>query len=191
MKKLPLIALLALAALGSGCSWFHSNTRDQQWHAAVQERPLEVPPDLEKPANAAALSIPALPSVPAASGAPEAAPPGTLAAVGAVQGSASLLLNDTVDSVYNRVGVALKKGGIGNVQNADAATHAYRVEVNTTVTEKPKGFFSRIFSSAKSHVVSNIVTINVVADGDKARVELQGSEAAVKQLQAALQQRLG
>jgi hypothetical protein len=87
--------------------------------------------------------------------------------------------------------VALKKGGIGNVQNADAATHAYRVEVNTTVTEKPKGFFSRIFSGAKTHVVSNIVTINVVADGDKARVELQGSEAAVKQLQAALQQRLG
>jgi uncharacterized lipoprotein len=190
MKKLPLIALLTLTALGSGCSWFHSNTRDQQWHAAVQERPLEVPPDLEKPVNAAALTIPTLPNA-SASSAPETAPPGTLAAVGAVQGSASLLLNDTVDSVYNRVGVALKKGGIGNVQNADAASHAYRVEVNTTVTEKPKGFFSRIFSSAKSHVVSNIVTINVVADGNKARVELQGPKTAVLQLQAALQQRLG
>ena len=190
MKKLPLIALLALAALGSGCSWFHSNTRDQQWHAAVQERPLEVPPDLEKPVNAAALTIPTLPNAPAGN-TPETAPPGTLAAVGAAQGSASLLLNDTVASVYNRVGLALGKCGIGNVQHADATAHAYRVEVNTTVTEKPRGFFSRIFSSAKTHVVSNIVTINVRADGDKARIELQGPEAAVQQLQAALQQRLG
>jgi uncharacterized lipoprotein len=189
MKKLPLIALLALATLGGGCSWFHSNTRDQQWHAAVQERPLEVPPDLEKPVNAAALTIPTLPNAPAGS-APEAAPPGALTTVGAAQGSASMVLNDSVDSVYKRVGLALDKGGVGTVQHADAATHAYRVEVNTTVIEKPKGFFSRIFSGAKSRVVSNIVTIDVRADGDKARIELQGPEAAVQQAQAALRQRL-
>ena len=199
MKKLPLIAVIALATLGGGCSWFHSGTRNPQWHSAQQERPLEVPPDLEKPVNAAALSIPDLPANASAStsaGAtePEATPPGTqaTAAAGAqAVGTGSLVFNDTVDSVYGRVGIALKRGDIGKLVAEDAAAHSYQVEVTTTQVEKPKGFFARIFSSAKKREVNATVAVSVVADGDKARVDLSGPEAAVRQLQAALQQRLG
>ena len=199
MKKLPLIAVIALATLGGGCSWFHSGTRNPQWHSAQQERPLEVPPDLEKPVNAAALSIPDLPANASAStsaGAtePEATPPGTqaTAAAGAqTVGTGSLVFSDTVDSVYSRVGIALKRGDIGKLVAEDVAAHSYQVEVSTTQVEKPKGFFARIFSSAKKREVNATVAVSVVADGDKARVDLSGSEAAVRQLQAALQQRLG
>ena len=199
MKKLSLIAVIALATLGGGCSWFHSGTRNPQWHSAQQERPLEVPPDLEKPVNAAALSIPDLPANASAStsaGAtePEATPPGTqaTAAAGAqAVGTGSLVFNDTVDSVYGRVGIALKRGDIGKLVAEDAAAHSYQVEVTTTQVEKPKGFFARIFSSAKKREVNATVAVSVVADGDKARVDLSGPEAAVRQLQAALQQRLG
>ncbi len=197
MKKLPLIAVIALATLGGGCSWFHSGTRNPQWHSAQQERPLEVPPDLEKPVNAAALSIPDLPANASTStGAtePEATPPGTqaTAAAGAqAVGTGSLVFNDTVDSVYGRVGIAFKRGDIGKLVAEDAAAHSYQVEVTTTQVEKPKGFFARIFSSAKKREVNATVAVSVVADGDKARVDLSGPEAAVRQLQAALQQRLG
>ena len=202
MKKLPLIAVIALATLGGGCSWFHSGTRNPQWHSAQQERPLEVPPDLEKPVNAAALSIPDLPANASTSASanvsatePEAAPPGTQATVAAgvaqAVGTGSLVFNDTVDSVYGRVGIALKRGDIGKLVAEDAAAHSYQVEVTTTQVEKPKGFFARIFSSAKKREVNATVAVSVVADGDKARVDLSGPEAAVRQLQAALQQRLG
>lgn len=199
MKKLPLIAVIALATLGGGCSWFHSGTRNPQWHSAQQERPLEVPPDLEKPVNAAALSIPDLPANASTSASvsatePEATPPGTqaTAAAGAqAVGTGSLVFNDTVDSVYGRVGIALKRGDIGKLVAEDAAAHSYQVEVSTTQVEKPKGFFARIFSSAKKREVNATVAVSVVADGDKARVDLSGPEAAVRQLQAALQQRLG
>ena len=203
MKKLPLIAVIALATLGSGCSWFHSGTRNPQWHSAQQERPLEVPPDLEKPVNAAALSIPDLPanastststSTSTSATEPEAPPPGTQATVAAgaqAVGTGSLVFNDTVDSVYGRVGIALKRGDIGKLVAEDAAAHSYQVEVSTTQVEKPKGFFARIFSSAKKREVNATVAVSVVADGDKARVDLSGPEAAVRQLQAALQQRLG
>ena len=199
MKKLPLIAVIALATLGGGCSWFHSGTRNPQWHSAQQERPLEVPPDLEKPVNAAALSIPDLPANASTSASvsatePEATPPGTqaTAAAGAqAVGTGNLVFNDTVDSVYGRVGIALKRGDIGKLVAEDAAAHSYQVEVSTTQVEKPKGFFARIFSSAKKREVNATVAVSVVADGDKARVDLSGPEAAVRQLQAALQQRLG
>ena len=197
MKKLPLIAVIALATLGGGCSWFHSGTRNPQWHSAQQERPLEVPPDLEKPVNAAALSIPDLPanaSTSTSATEPEATPPGTQATAAAsaqAVGTGNLVFNDTVDSVYGRVGIALKRGDIGKLLAEDAAAHSYQVEVSTTQVEKPKGFFARIFSSAKKREVNATVAVSVVADGDKARVDLSGPEAAVRQLQAALQQRLG
>ena len=193
MKKLPLITVITLATLGGGCSWFHSGTRNPQWHSAQQERPLEVPPDLERPVNAAALSIPDLPANASATE-PEAAPPSTQAAVATgaqATGTGSLVFNDTVDSVYARVGIALKRGDIGKLVAEDAAAHSYQVEVGITQVEKPKGFFARIFSSARTREVNAAVAVSVVADGDKARVDLAGSEAAVRQLQAALRQRLG
>lgn len=193
MKKLSLIAVLALTLLASGCSWLHSNTRGQQWKSAVQEPPLEVPPDLEKPSNAAALVIPDVAGKPSAE-APATTPPDTEAvATGSTAvGSGSLVFNDTLDSVYHRVGLALKRGDIGTLQSEDDAAHTYQVTVAMTVEEKPQGFFSRIFSRHKTREVHGVVKVSVLAEADgRTRVQLDGPEDAVRRLQAALQQRLG
>lgn len=193
MKKLSLIALLAFSLLAGGCSWFHSNTRDPQWRSAVQEPPLEVPPDLAKPTNAAALIIPDVANKPSAE-APVATPPDTQATTDASSaiGSSMLVFSDTLDSVYHRIGLALKRGDIGKLQSQNDAAHAYEVVVATTVEEKPHGFFSRIFSRHETREVNGMVKVSVSAEADgRTRVELQGPEDAVRQLQSALKQRLG
>ena len=194
-NKIALIGLLVLASTGAGCSWFHGNTRDTRWEGAQQEPPLQVPPDLEKPSNAAALSIPDL-STPAGAAAPMASPPNVQGAPMQADGAQAvgrglLVFNDTVDSVYRRVGLALRRGDIGRLLHEEPAMHSYEVQVSVTEVEKPQGFFSRIFSHETKRTVRAAVAVHVVADGNKARVELQGPEAAVSQLQAALQQRLG
>ena len=55
-----LAILLAASSLLGGCSWFHRHSEKQanEYRTGVQERPLEVPPDLDKPNTAAALTIP-------------------------------------------------------------------------------------------------------------------------------------
>src|ERR1700754_1844979 len=57
------------------CSWFHRHAEKQEneYKTGVQERPLDVPPDLDKPNTAGALTIPEI-------GSPGAAPAATTAA---------------------------------------------------------------------------------------------------------------
>ncbi len=194
MKKIATLTLLLLAASGAGCSWLHGNSRPQ-WRGAVQEQPLQVPPDLQRPANAAALTIPDIPAQAAGSAAvvaPE--PPGLQQAASTAaneQGSATLEFDDTVPSVFHRVGLALKRGDIAKLQSEDASAYRYEVIVTTQVVQKPTGFFARIFSGSKTHTVESPVTVQVQADGAKARVQLSGAAAAVRQLEAALRQQLG
>ena len=52
-----LFAVLAVALLAaSGCSWFRKDTA--VYAASAQDRPLEVPPDLDLPQTAGALAVP-------------------------------------------------------------------------------------------------------------------------------------
>lgn len=52
---LPAIAATALAATVAGCSWF---SKDTGYELAAEARPLEVPPDLDRPNTEAAMEIP-------------------------------------------------------------------------------------------------------------------------------------
>lgn len=55
-------AALAAAIVGaSGCSWFHKGPRGD-YALPAQERPLEVPPDLNLPDTSGAMKVPALAS---------------------------------------------------------------------------------------------------------------------------------
>jgi uncharacterized lipoprotein len=51
-----LAILVAAGSLLGGCSWFHRHSEKQanEYKTGVQERPLEVPPDLDKPSTAGA-----------------------------------------------------------------------------------------------------------------------------------------
>ncbi|WP_140908932.1 hypothetical protein [Cognatiluteimonas lumbrici] len=52
---LPAIAATALAATVAGCSWF---SKDSAYALAAEARPLEVPPDLDRPSTDGAMAIP-------------------------------------------------------------------------------------------------------------------------------------
>jgi uncharacterized lipoprotein len=56
MMRIALVALTALIVLtASGCSWFRSHSA---YEKARQERPLEVPPDLDAPVADTSMAIP-------------------------------------------------------------------------------------------------------------------------------------
>src|SRR4051812_171806 len=60
-----MLIALAVAVLVSGCSWFH---KDSKLYAKNAEaRPLEVPPDLDRPSVEAAMKLPATASARAVS----------------------------------------------------------------------------------------------------------------------------
>lgn len=64
--------VFAVATLASGCSWFHKDSKLYTQNA--EARPLEVPPDLDRPSVDAAMKLPATasavaPSAPVQSGA--------------------------------------------------------------------------------------------------------------------------
>ncbi|MFT4249596.1 MAG: hypothetical protein QM581_16430 [Pseudomonas sp.] len=58
--SLALLATTAVAAT-SGCSWFHKGARGD-YALPVEQRPLEVPPDLNLPDTAGAMKVPVLAS---------------------------------------------------------------------------------------------------------------------------------
>lgn len=68
----PLVAVVLVTGL-TGCSWF-SKTNDL-YTQSPESRPLEVPPDLDRPAADQAMALPAAPGSVTASGAPVAAAP--------------------------------------------------------------------------------------------------------------------
>src|SRR5690349_2185561 len=123
------VMLLAAALLG-GCGFFsrHLDRQDDTYRQSAQSRPLEVPPDLDSPASNAALTIPDArpvgsapsptdagtpPGIPAAP-APGAAPPAAAAAAaasGVVPTGDGLLVSDSLESTYRRVGLALERSG--------------------------------------------------------------------------------
>ena len=97
-SSLPRTTILALAVvvLVSGCSWFH---KDSKLYAQnVEARPLEVPPDLDRPSVDAAMKLPATAS--ARASAPVAAAAGTASPVG-------FTVPGTREAIFTKVGEAL------------------------------------------------------------------------------------
>ena len=95
-------AALVLAAAASGCSWFKTETGYEQ---PVAVRPLEVPPDLDRPGTDGAMQLPgqATGSVTRSSlGTPQAAP----VAVSGPAGNGFIVAGSR-DAVFERVGTAL------------------------------------------------------------------------------------
>ena len=88
------IAALVATTLVSGCSWFRKD--DGVYAQAPENRPLEVPPDLDQPRTDAAVGVPVTASAmaPAAPAASATAPSGFT-----VPGSR--------DDIFNKVGEAL------------------------------------------------------------------------------------
>lgn len=208
-----LLATLAATSLLGGCGFLHKHfdRKEPEYRKSVEEKPLEVPPDLDSPNSSGALVIPAAAASSSSSSASSAsagsAPPSAAAptavstsepiAAGTALTSDGLRIADTVDSAWSRVGMALERSGVATVLGRDEAGHAYSVETTGHTTEKA-GWFKRAVTlgHAGNKVTAKVkLTVRVSADGSQSKVNIEGaddeaSRDAARSLLATLRQRL-
>ena len=210
------IAVTACCYL-AGCGWLHrrADKQNNEYQTSVQERPLEVPPDLDKPNTSGALTIPeshpnagAVPaSAPDISAAPagaqapaapaEAAPVAGAAAAPAVLSADGLHVLDSVDSAWNRVGLAIEHSGAATILSRDEAGRTYDVQTASQVVSKP-GWFKKAITlgMAKGTTTAQVrLKLRVTAEGDGSKVSVEGatddaSRQAAQALLATLKQRM-
>ena len=208
---------LAAAAVLGGCGFMreHFGRKDPAYQQAPQDRPLEVPPDLDRPTESSALTIPpasnrspevlvlgAPPSAtpaetPSGSSAASGAPAAQIAPGVVIDGS-ELRVNDTVDSTFSRVGLALERSGAATISSRDDTAHAYAVETTGEVVTEEPGWFKRAITfgrAGKKSTASVPLTVRVSADGAGSRVTVEGasdkaSREAARALVATLRERL-
>ena len=104
----PLVAILLVTGL-SGCHWF--GKKNELYTQSAESRPLEVPPDLDRPSADRAMSLPSAAGSAAAS-AGSSAPASSVAPIG-------FTVPGDRDAVYARVGDVLR--GIAGVSIANTA----------------------------------------------------------------------
>ena len=177
---------------------------------------MEVPPDLDKPNTTGALVIPeagtaaapaasgeaAPTAVPGAAAAPAtaaqaAAPVATAPASAVVMAGGALHVADTVDSTWNRVGLAMEHSGAATVLARDEAGRTYDVQTAGQVVSKP-GWFKKAITlgMAKGKTTAQVrLKLRVTAEGDGSKVVIEGanddaSKEAAQTLLATIKQRL-
>lgn len=205
MNRLALLLALAIPVALGGCQTIKSHNpfrhRAPDYQAAREERPLEVPPGIDRPATTDALTIPGegagtTTGTAAAPAALPAAVPPPMASSEATPAMAittrTLSLADTPDSAYRRVGLALARSATGEVTAHDATAHTYAIALDTTVVEKSQGgFLHRLFHRRHKETVHGTVTLAIAAAGTGGSiVTASGETAAVTRVMDVLEQRL-
>jgi uncharacterized lipoprotein len=211
---LALLAALAASMLLGGCGFVHKHFGHKDtYQNSRQERPLEVPPDLDTPNSSGALVIPpaanaaapgsaAAPSNAAAAppeiSTPPSAPPASVATgAGVSPEEGGLRVADTLESTWTRVGLALTNSGAATISSRDEAAHTYTVATTGQATTRP-GWFKRAITlgHASGKTTAKVtLTVRVSADGAASTVSVEGatddaSRDAARTLLATLRQRL-
>ncbi|GAA0705718.1 hypothetical protein [Dokdonella soli] len=220
MRRTPfaLLAVLAAGSLLTGCDFMHRHFghKDAEYRKSVEERPLEVPPDLDTPNSSGALVIPSTSAVSSAASATttSSAPPASASAAatssstqppalvapttaGVALSGGGLHVADTVESTWSRVGLALERSGAATIQGRDEAGRTYTVET-TGQTTAEAGWFKRAITlgHAGNKVTAKVgLTVRVSADGAGSKVSIEGatddaSKDAAKSLLETLRKRL-
>jgi uncharacterized lipoprotein len=190
-----LLSVLTASSLLTGCGFIHrhfSKKDDSQYQKAVEERPLEVPPDLDTPNGSGALVVPSAStaakpaafttstsaSAPATAGAAAAsAPPSVATATGTVLGD-ELHVADTVDNVWSRVGLALERSDTTTIQSRNEGDHSYMVQTTGQTSTKP-GWFKKVVTlgrAGKKETAKVVLTVRVSADDTGSRVSIEGAD---------------
>lgn len=206
-RNLSLAAsLLVATSMLGGCGYLRTKfgNKPDAYKNSTQVRPLEVPPDLDRPNSSGALAIPeagaasatstSTVATPPAEGTPAMAPPARTTSLDA----AGLRVEDSVASTWTRVGLALERSGAATIRSRDEAARSYDVTANATTSERP-GWFKRAitFGRAGDKNVAKAVPlgVRVTPDGEASRVVIDGatdagSTKAARDLLEALRQRL-
>ena len=128
-----LIGALAVAVLSqSGCAWTRSKLgMDAKYQDSVQNSPLEVPPGLDLPSTSGAVTVPDVtpnPNLaPLTTTAPVSTAPATTAGGATVAGIDAFTMDDSVDSAWRRLGLALGKIPGVSVDNTAQLLNSYEV----------------------------------------------------------------
>lgn len=169
--RYALVAVIAVTLIAtSGCGWFRS--KKDPYKNAEENRPLEIPPDLDRPRVDSAMQIPAVANRPASNAASAGA---SISAVPqALISDGQFVLADSLDSAWRRVGLALER--------MDGVTVGSRSQAlgTTEVAYKGLTFLIRLRAQDASTEISAVST-----DGRS----LAGGPAA--ELLALLKTRLG
>lgn len=190
-----IIALVVMSLLLGGCSLFG---RQSEYERISQERPLEIPPDLDAPSRRGALEVPgATPTGSATASASSAATPGATAPAGTPTSGRLFLVDDSADSTFERVGVALERLGV-DVEDADDSARVFVVDyVDAEAKENRPGVFSRwILRKKGPEDLSGLYRLKVSPSGRGSAVTIEaddGGEAPMRvarDLLGALEQRL-
>jgi len=161
---LPIIAAVAAALALSACSMFRDRS---DYTRAVENRPLEVPPDLDSPASGNELIVPQAGSAAGAAAA---------ASAPVRRGPAELHVDGNVEDTWQRVGSALQRSKIGSVGSRDEAGHSYAFDFDAEYESGEKrGFFGAVFHHlgfGEGEHVKARVNVSVVEDGGGSRVTI-------------------
>ena len=196
--------LAACILLLTACGMFKHKEKQPLYYSAVETQPLEIPPGLDKPASSSALVI-TTPSAPLAQNEMQTVPPRISSQSGSDKNSsrirwsaegAYLLVPDTQDSVYRRLGLAIKRSGM-SVSDKNLQ-HGYRFEYWHDSKDPDRGFFSKLaFWRHDAPDYSGSYQAVTQADGENTRIFIRnadGSEvdqAAAEHLLSILRERLG
>lgn len=181
MKKLLTALILSALMLSlSGCGAFRSH---HAWKKAEQEKPLEIPPGMSRPATTDALSIPPPSQADSSDGqAQEASAPAPTPATPVQEANAtSMHLAEDVNSAYQRVGLALQQGDLGTVTAQDPASHTYQLSIasKASLGDSQGGFLKKHFSNLQDSSDADGQAAAVGGQGDTgAKVTLTVSEGA-------------
>jgi uncharacterized lipoprotein len=202
---LPTVLVVSSVLTGCGFLHRHFGQDDTEYRKSRQDRPLEVPPDLDTPSSSGALVVP--PAGAAATGsssttvpsaaAPTSMPPSASIEPGTQVGGDGLRISDSIESTWSRVGLAIERSGAATILGRDEAGHAYAVETTGHTTQKA-GWFKRAITlgHAGEKVTAKVhLTVRVSADGAGSKVAVEGaadeaSQDAARALLATLRQRL-
>ncbi|HUO45087.1 MAG TPA: outer membrane protein assembly factor BamC [Burkholderiales bacterium] len=171
-------AVSLIATLTAGCSVPKIESDKVDYKSAGQTPPLEVPPDLVKPAADDRFAIPGAQNA----GAAPAAPYATMAK--GDDGTDVLMVNDPFDRAWRRVGLALDRSGI-TVEDRDREKGIYRVHYDDPdAQDKSTGFFSKLFGKKKTDAdLQHQILVKEVAT--KSRVSVLGKDGNVEKSETA------
>lgn len=157
MRIAVLLALVVAVLAASGCRWFRKGSPYAQ---SAETRPLEVPPDLDRPNTAAALGAPTSVSRSTMSSTPMQA--GQVAAAGqaAPAGASGFTVPGERDEVFAKVGEAL--AGVQGLTVASKAQLLGTYDVNY----EGANFLVRVTKVESGVYVSAVDPRGVAAAGD-------------------------
>ncbi len=200
LLRLPTVALFALCLVG--CGIFGGNRAF--YEDSVAGRPLEVPPGLDDPGRANALTIPGDVAVAATSSVGNAPPMGGAASAAyagpAPSGPARVRIEDSVTGAWPRVGLALERSGLGEIVARDEIAMTYTVRGQTIKTEAvQRGFFGRLFGGSDTRAVEGEATrvVRIRPDGEASEVVVEdesgnpANDDLARRLADAIRRRLG